>query len=146
MKKIIIIGLIIFASSNLFAQISKDSTVLNFIKSKHKYIALTDSSNLSDTIKLFYNNILDYLSTSANDYYVDTSNIKIDSLYVNIPIYHYDGFKKGKELQDRADSINKDKKVGDQMFYITLGNASGKDGFLVIDKRTRKILRISAWQ
>ena len=150
MRKIIFIALSIFLCSNSFGQAKKDSTMIQFIKCQKDFVALSDTANLPKEIQPYYESILDYLSKNnlnKNDYYVWTSFIEYGTDTIFIPIYHYDGFIKKKELEDKDRELNKNRKKDDPIFVTDMnGNATGKDGNLEIDKRTKKVTSFKLWQ
>jgi hypothetical protein len=76
-----------------------------------------------------------------NEYWIWTSNIHEDSNSLSIPICHYDGFLRKKELEQKNKDANKDRKEGEPLeVIVSKGNASGKDGNLEIDKNTKIVL------
>ena len=82
-----------------------------------------------------------------NDYWILTPSVKEDSSSLSIPICHYDGFVFKKELEQKNKDANKDRKEGEPMTVITfVGNASGKDGNLEIDKNTKIVLSFKLWE
>lgn len=130
MKKILIFIPILLFCIQLHGQTKKDSTVIEFIKSNKSYVVLSDSASMPESVKDYYNCISKYFKRHRkvlDDYYVLSSRIEDDSTLISIPIYHYDGFKKQKEANDKNEKL------------LILGNLSGKDGYIKINKSTKKV-------
>lgn len=80
-------------------------------------------------------------------YRYEMSDIKKDSNLLSIPLCHYDGFVLKKNLEQKIKDANKERKEGDPMTVIvSKGNASGKDGNLLIDKKTKIVLSFKLWE
>ncbi len=138
----------IFICSQAFGQ-KKDAEILEYISHKEGLVVLTDSSDLSVSIKPYQGIIMDYLAKNnlnTNDYYVWTSRIQKNNSTLIIPIYHYDGFKFVKELEDQNAAAYKARKEGELITVTDFnGNASGKDGNLEIDLQTKKV-SFAVWE
>jgi len=132
---------------------SEDSSVINYIRQQERFVAITDKEELPTTVQIYYDEILSFLSkdtTGINNYYVDTTSVVNERATVSIPIYHYDGFKREKEIKDRnsIETMWMQLRTGNTNVVIVTdinGNLSGKDGALEISKKTKKVLRFSLW-
>ena len=125
MKQILFFIITLFYCSVGIGQTEKDPVVLDYIESKNQYLDFSDTSNLSSSIKPYYNLIIDYFATleiDANYYYVLKSSIKDEKGILVFSLFHYDGFVKQQNGQ------------------LFAGNASGKDGDLKIDTENKSII------
>ena len=137
-------------SISVYGQIERDSTIINYIEVQSKFVGLNDLNRIPDDIKPYLNSIKEYMNKNKmpfNEYWIWTSYIKNDSNSLSIPICHYDGFVREKELEQKNKDANKDRKEGEPRAIITfVGNASGKDGTLQIDKKTKIVLSFNLWE
>jgi len=128
------------------AQSSLDP-VIDYIKAKKTFVPLLDTANHPVSIKPYYKLILSRFLKDASNFYISTKGIKETSDLLSIPVYHYMGFERKKRLEDQDREANKNKKAGEPMQVSGLGgNASGEDGTLVIDKKTKEVIRFLLWQ
>ena len=138
----------IFICSQAFGQ-KKDAEILEYISHQEGLVVLTDLPNLAVSVMPYQEIIKEYLAKNnltINDYYVWTSQIQKNNSTLTIPIHHYDGFKLRKELEDQNTAAYKARKEGELYMVKDFdGNASGKDGSLEIDLRTKKV-SFSLWQ
>ncbi len=150
MKKVLFLLSSTLFFSNLFGQVEKDSAIIEFIKTKKDFVLLTDTNFLPQTIIPYYESVANYMSKNKmnmNDYYVWTSYIKNQATSICIPICHYEGFKLLKDLKNKDEEANKNRKKNDPLIITDInGNVSGIDGDLEIDKKTKKVMRFSLWQ
>jgi len=108
---------------------------------------LLDTANHPISIKPYYKPILSYLLKDASNCYISTKGIEETSDLLSISVYHYKGFERKKRLEDEDKEANKNKRAGEPMQVSVLaGNVSGKDGTLVIDKKTKAVIRFLLWQ
>lgn len=151
MKKIIFLGLTIILSQNLLGQDNKlDSAVIEFIKSKKEFVGVDDTSNLPAIVRSYYKSILNYLTDNKLDkklYYISINYIQDKSESILVPLYHFAGFKKKLELENKDKDFNAKIWKGEYPRTTNMmGNASGKDGNLEIDKKTKNIIGFTFWQ
>ena len=144
MKKVPLIVLLILLYSTSYGQTKKDSAIIQYIQTKAAYISLTDSTNIPGKLIPYYGLILDYLAKhnmNKSDYYIWISYIKDDTNSLTIPICHYDGFVIIKGVEEENKKAFENKKPGEP-YKVTqmVGNASGRDGSLEIDKQLKKVV------
>ena len=151
MKKTIFVGLTIILCLNVFGQDNKlDSAVIEFIKSQKEFVGVVDTINLPAIVKPYYKSILDYLTENKLNkklYYISVNYIQDKSESISIPLYHFNGFKKQLELENKDKEYNEKRPKGEYPRTTNMvGNASGKDGNLEIEKKTQKIIGFTFWQ
>ncbi len=126
---------------------SRLDPVIDYIKAKKTFVPLLDTANHPVSIKPYYKPIFSRLLKDASSFYISTKGIEETSDLLSISVYHYKGFERKKRLEDEDREANKSKKAGEPMQMSGLaGNASGKDGTLVIDKKTKEVIRFLLWQ
>ena len=126
---------------------SRIDPVIDYIKAKKTFVPLLDTANHPISIKPYYKPILSYLLKDASNCYISTKGIEETSDLLSISVYHYKGFERKKRLEDEDKEANKNKRAGEPMQVSVLaGNVSGKDGTLVIDKKTKEVIRFLLWQ
>ena len=86
-----------------------------------------------------------------DDYFVDTSHCYENDSTMEIPIYHYDGYVRlieiEMEYQNRQVAKNSTNPDGGYTLKTQIkGNVSGKDGYLLIDKRIDMCIGFSKWK
>jgi len=146
MKKLFIACSIVLFVSHARAQ-SRIDPVIDYIKAKKTFVPLLDTANHPISIKPYYKPILSYLLKDASNCYISTKGIEETSDLLSISVYHYKGFERKKRLEDEDKEANKNKRAGEPMQVSVLaGNVSGKDGTLVIDKKTKAVIRFLLWQ
>lgn len=137
-------------SISLYGQIERDSTIVNYIEVKSEFVGLNDLNRIPDCIRPYLSSIKEYMNKNLmplNEYWIWTSYIQEDSNSLSIPICHYDGFVFQKELEQKNKDANKDRKEGELMTVCaSVGNASGKDGNLEINKNTKIVLSFTLWE
>jgi hypothetical protein len=142
--------LILLSSISVFGQIEKDSTIINYIKVQSEYVELNDLNRIPDNIRPYLSSVKEYMNKNKmplNEYWIWTSYIKEDSNSLSIPICHYNGFVFKKELEEKDKKANENKKPGEPLRVTDfVGNASGKDGNLEIDKNTKIVLSFKLWE
>lgn len=125
----------IHISKNFKAEIiEKETHILNYIENLGNYVAITEYEKLPNLIKQNYSAIVYFCyqnNLDKNNFYIDTSNIRELNLVIGIPISHYSGFKKSFQAEQNNTFI--------------LGNASGKDGLLEINKLNGRIIAFTYW-
>lgn len=130
--------------------IIKDSTILLYIQTEEGFIALSDEEKLPILVKSYYPGILEFLyenKMDKNNYYLDTTGIRVDSPTMVIPLYHYNGFIRAKEIEDKNNKAEEDRKNGKPAIFTAIcGNLSGMDGCLEIVKRSKMVLGFGLWQ
>lgn len=150
MKKILFLVIAVFIGSTLAAQIKKDAAVLNYIKAKKEFVALTDTSNLPPAIKPYHQAITAYMSQhnmDKNDYYVSANGVGGSWEVLTFQVYHYNGFKLLKEMEDKDRESNKNRRDGDPVIVTDLnGNASGMDGTMAVSRMSGQVIGFSLWQ
>ncbi|GEM_PF-1950135 len=128
----------------------KELPIGNYIDAQNEFIGLRDLNKMSDSIKPFLSSINEFMTLrkmNYNRYWINTTSIIEDSTQMYIPIHHYDGFVFEKELQEKNIRANKDKKEEEPLTITDfVGNASGKDGYLEIDKKTKRVIGFGVWQ
>ncbi len=126
---------------------SRLDPVIDYIKAKKAFVPLLDTANYPVSIKPYYKPILSRFLNDATNFYISTKGIEETSDLLSILVYHYRGFEREKRFEDEDREANKDKKAGEPIQQSGLtGNASGKDGTLVIDKKTKEVIRFLLWQ
>ena len=150
MKKVPLIALLILLYSISYGQTKKDSAIIQYIQTQAAYISLTDSTNIPGKLIPYYGLILDYMAKhkmNKNDYFIWISSIKDDTNSLTIPFCHYDGFVVKKGIEEKNKKAIKNKKPGEP-FTVTafVGNASGRDGSLEIDKQLKKVVGFGLWE
>lgn len=137
-------------SISVYGQIERDSTIINYIEVQSKFVGLNDLNRIPDDIKPYLNSIKEYMNKNKmpfNEYWIWTSYIKEDSTSLSIPICHYDGFVRQMELELKNKDSDKNRNEGEPIpIFIFVGNASGKDGTLQIDKKTKIVLSFNLWE
>ena len=116
-------------------QLGQKNELKQFIKSHGDFIALTNISALNNTVVKCIPLIKTYLDSkndSIENYYIDTSRVRIEGSSLSIPLWHIDGFT--KQLNYKKDGL------------IIIGNASGKDGLIKIDLTKMKVKGFLLWQ
>jgi hypothetical protein len=123
--------------------IKKDTAVLNNIKAQKEYVALTDKAHLPESIMTYYASIVFFFyknNLDKNNFYVLPNYIKDQDSIIIMEVCHYNGFKFEMELEKENIELNKNRKKDDPVIVKTVnGNMSGFDGYLEIDKATKKI-------
>lgn len=130
--------------------IIKDSATLNYIYSLNKFVPLTDEVQLPSVIKSEYKVIANFfLANGMNkqNYFIDTAGIREGNYALEIPMYHYKGFIEQIKLMEYNKKTELQHKSGnfDESFKVQTGNASGYDGYLVINK-SNGMVNFLKWQ
>ncbi len=118
-----------------------DVNVIQFIKAKGEFVSLADSTELlkymdQSTFRL----LTVYLAN--NHFYISPSHIVDNTETIAIPVFHYNGFVREKELEEKNEKARIN---GGSILSIT-GNMSGNDGNVVIDKVHRRVKEFGVWQ
>lgn len=142
--------LILTVSKYTYAQISQDSTVVNYIKEQSKFVRITDIDRLPKSIKPLFSTIRSYMNTNKmvlTDYWTSATGIQEYPNSILIPLYHYRGFVLEKQLEEEEKRLNMARVGGDTIIVIGVaGNPSGKDGILEIDKNEKRVVSFKLWQ
>jgi len=150
MKNVPLIVLLILLYSTSYGQAKKDSATIQYIQTQAAYISLTDSTIMPGQLIPYSGLILDYLAKhkmNKNDYYIWISYIQEDTNSLFIPICHYDGFVLKKEIEEKNKKAKENNKPGEPLTVIDfVGNASGRDGSLKIDKQLKKVVGFELWE
>jgi hypothetical protein len=129
----------------VFGQIEKDSTIIKYINVQSEFVRLNDLNRIPDNIRPYLSSVYEYMKKNKmplEEYWIWTSCIKEDSNLLSIPLCHYNGFVAKKELELKNKDANKGRKEGEPMkVTVQVGNLSGKDGNLEIDKKSKIVLR-----
>lgn len=138
----------LFIAFSSLGQTEKVSAVEKYIESKGHFVRLNDPNKIPKSIQPYLESVKTYMAANhleLNQYWVSTIDIKEDSANISIPVYHYDGFERIKELEEEYKEAKKNAKDGVITVTDLMGNASGKDGHIEIVKSTKKVFRFSIW-
>ena len=129
---------------NLIAYSNIDTANTTYID-KERYTNLSDVNFLPEIIKPYYYYIKSYIlfkGMNLNDYWIENSeDIKQDSSYIYLLITHSDTFKIRKQLDNENNEARKNATKGETYpVRAIVGNPSGKDRFIKLEKSTRKII------
>ena len=139
MKQKLITFIALLICSKLYGQTLDDSTLKAIMKGNEYLVSLSDSMNFSAEIKPYYKSIINYINetkTNKSDWYLLTPTFQEKKKSILVSIYHVDGFRYILEANRIAH------KKGDEVLGSAgIGNASGRDGELEIDKKTKKVIK-----
>ena len=121
-----------------------DTANTNYID-KERYTNLSDVNLLPEIIKPYYYYIKSYIlfkSMKLDDCWIENSeNVKQDSSYVYLLITHTETFKILKQLDNENNEARKNAKKGETYpVRAIVGNPSGKDRIIKLEKSTGKII------
>lgn len=144
MKKLFLAGLFFLISICCHAQ--QNANLSAYLKSEG-FVALTNTGHLPKAVLTYYPAIMKYLSESKADikgFYILMPQLKDNALILDIPLYDIAGIKEQKHHHDNPPVLKDTLINGEKMTMAHVnsiaGNASGKDGELIIHKPTGKII------
>lgn len=154
MKSIVIFFLLALFLFRCSENPHHDPEIVKYITEKEGYVKLTDKENLPTDILNYHSTIIEFMKFNwmdIDDYFVDTSHCYENDSTMEIPIYHYDGYVRLIEIEMEYQNRQVAKKStnpdgGYQLRTQLKGNASGKDGYLLIDKRIDMCIGFSKWK
>lgn len=137
-----------------------DPEIVKYITEKEGYVKLTETNNLPKNILIYYPSMIAFMEKVGMDidgYFVDVLDINENDSTVDIPIYHYDGFVRLRELeleweqqelesQQQEKSTKNDLDGGYTLRTQLKGNVSGKDGYFTIDKEKSMKVTFGFWR
>ena len=145
MKKILLIAICICFSSYVFAQ--SDTSLLAYLKTK-RYTQLTDTIHVDKAILPYYAAMIDFMSGDKaylKDCYIPEAGVKEEEYFITISLYDIAGIKIKKTYDEEKPRVESGGGFGDKVIIIhdkpllTI-NLSGKDGELIINKLSTKII------
>jgi len=143
MRGAFIFSVLLFCFINSDAQSKNDDSLSAYITGKN-YIKLTDTTMLPSAIKSYYPAITSCVKRfdNVNAWYIPAQSISDRQGMLSMILLNIEGIKLERKLastETTTDTIINGQKYGIQHINSVGGNASGKDGVLIIDKTTRKI-------
>jgi hypothetical protein len=130
--------------NHTFLETLPSDTIYSNYSDKGTYVNLSNERALPETIKPFYYYIQCYLAfyhLNINDYWIkNTEDIRQDSLYIYLETTHKETFIVDGKINWQNQEARKNAKKGEPFpVRIVVGNPSGKDRIIVLEKSTKKI-------
>jgi hypothetical protein len=112
----------------------RDTSIFEYMAYDGIYSDVYDVSAASDMVKPYHSVVLNYLDSNqgSEGYYIWNNIVKEDSFYIDIPVVHIRGFYIQRDAERKGSGI--------------LGNLSGGDGTIKINKATKEVVSYLKWQ